>query len=199
MPLKERHQVLAWKDTPVDKQVVTDLIYQAIKRMPSKQCRRRINITLIDTSIGKRKEILYHTTLPQPIEFGHNNPQILAPWVLALGQRKEAWDKTDVNYEWFLQEVGVEMGFITGYISLLAPNIGLGTGFCGCIHDNSRNNNGIGNILGYDPMLFLGIGIEDPDATEFYCYKEKKMQPINHKERLNRDFEPPIEEFFKCI
>ena len=48
-------------------------------------------------------------------------------------------------------------------------------------------------------MLFLGIGIEDPDATEFYCYKEKKMEPINYKVRYNRDFEPPIEEFFKCI
>jgi hypothetical protein len=195
MTLKERHQVLAWKDTPIDKQVVTDLIYQAIKRMPSKQCRRRVNITLIDTSIGKRKEILYRTTLPQPIELRHNNPQILAPWVLAFGAREKAWDKTDVDYTWFLQEVGIEMGFISGYISLLAPEIGLGTGFCGCIHDKF----GIGNILGYDPMLFLGIGIEDADATEFYCYKEKKIVPINFKVRSVRPFEPPIEEFFKCI
>ena len=193
MPLKERHQVLAYKDVPVDKAIVNDLVMRAIKRMPSKQRRRRVNITLIDTSIGKRKEIIYRTSLPLNYE-GHN-PQILAPWVLAFGQRKKAWDKEDVDHTWFLQEVGVEIGLISGYISLLAPEIGLGTGFCGCIHDDYN----MGKALGYHPMLFLGIGIEDPDATHFYCYKDKKMTPLPYQVLEDRHKEPAIDTFYRLI
>jgi len=193
MELKERHQVLAYKDVPVDKVIVNDLVMRAIKRMPSKQRRRRVNITLIDTSIGKRKEIIYRTSLPQNSD-GHN-PQILAPWVLAFGEREKAWDKEDVNHTWFLQEVGVEIGLISGYISLLAPEIGLGTGFCGCIHDNYN----MGKALGYNPMLFLGIGIEDPDATHFYCYKDKKMTPLPYKVLEDRHNEPAIDTFYRLM
>jgi hypothetical protein len=194
MELKERHQVLAYKDTSVDKEIVNELILRAIKRMPSKQRRRRVNITLIDTSIGKRKELIYRTTLPVDPPEGYN-PQILAPWVLAFGAREEAWDKEDVDYKWFLQEMGVEIGFIAGYISLHAPELGLGTGFCACIHDRFE----LYKILGYHPMLFLGLGVEDPDATEFYCYRDKKMMPIPYQVRESRESEPDIEEFYKVI
>ena len=162
--------------------------------MPSKQRRRRVNITLIDTSIGKRKELIYRTTLPVDPPEGYN-PQILAPWVLAFGAREEAWDKEDVDYKWFLQEVGIEIGFIAGYISLHAPELGLGTGFCACIHDRFE----LYKILSYHPMLFLGLGVEDPAATEFYCYRDKKMMPIPYQVRNSRESEPDIEEFYKVI
>ena len=77
--LKERHQVLAWKNTPVDKAVVNELVTKALTRMPSKQNLRRCNITLIDTSIGNRSKIIYRTTMHDITEATSGfNPQILA-------------------------------------------------------------------------------------------------------------------------
>ena len=177
--LKERHQVLAWKNTPVDKAVVNELVTKALTRMPSKQNLRRCNITLIDTSIGNRSKIIYRTTMHDITEATSGfNPQILAPWVLSLGVREEAWEK-HLNYPYFLRESALGMGLIAGYITLLAPDMGLGTSFCGCIDDRC----GLTKILGYYPQLFMGIGIEDTQATDFYCPHRKTREALpNHPE-----------------
>ena len=178
--LKERHQVLAWKNTPVDKAVVNELVTKALTRMPSKQNLRRCNITLIDTSIGNRSKIIYRTTM-HPITEANSgfNPQILSPWVLSLGAREEAWEKDVISHPGFLRESALEMGLIAGYVTLLAPDMGLGTSFCGCIHDRY----GLTKILGYSPQLFMGIGIEDTQATDFYCPHRKTREALpNHPE-----------------
>jgi len=164
--LKSRHQVLSWKNTTVDKELVNDLVTKALTRMPSKQDLRRCNATLIDMSIGNRSNLIYRTTLHSSPEGDAGfNPQVLAPWILSLGVREAAWDENDASHDWFLREASLEMGLIAGYVTLLAPDMGLGTSFCACINDKF----GLSRILGCSPELFIGIGIENTESTQFYC------------------------------
>ena len=194
--LKERHQVLAWKNTPVDKAVVNELVTKALTRMPSKQNLRRCNITLIDTSIGNRSKIIYRTTMHDITEATSGfNPQILAPWVLSLGVREEAWEK-HLNYPYFLRESALEMGLIAGYITLLAPDMGLGTSFCSCIKSTYRYR--LDKILGYQPELFMGIGIEDTQATDFYC-PARKMRDLLPRDIEKTERKPPLDAYYKVI
>tara|TARA_R100001377_G_scaffold14143_1_gene7209 strand:+ start:522 stop:1103 length:582 start_codon:yes stop_codon:yes gene_type:complete len=173
--LKERHQVYAWKNTPVDKAVVNELVTNALTRMPSKQNLRRCNVTLIDMSIGNRDEIIYRTTMHPITETDYGfNPQVLSPWILCLGPREAAWEKNVISHDGFLREAAVELGLIAGYVTLLAPDMGLGTSFCGCITDRY----GLNKILGYSPELFMGIGIEDTQATDFYCPQRKTRDTL---------------------
>jgi hypothetical protein len=178
--LKERHQVLAWKNTSVDKAVVNELVTNALTRMPSKQNLRRCNVTLIDMSIGNRSDLIYKTTMHPITEADYGfNPQVLSPWILCLGPREAAWEKDTISHDGFLREASVELGLIAGYVTLLAPDMGLGTSFCGCIHDRY----GLNKILGYSPELFMGIGIEDTQATDFYCPHRKMRDALpNHPE-----------------
>ena len=195
MPLKERHQVLAWKNTSVDKAVVNRLVSTALHRMPSKQDLRRVNATLIDMSIGNRRNIIYETTMHPVTETHYGfNPQVLSPWILCLGTRNAVWDKNDVSYEQFLREASLEIGLIAGYITLLAPDMGLGTSFCGCIHDKY----GLNKILGYSPELFMGIGIEDTQATDFYC-PARKMRDFLPRDTNDLERKPPLDTYYKVI
>jgi len=193
--LKERHQVLAWKDTPVDKEIVNELVSNALHRMPSKQDLRRISATLIDMSIGNRRNIIYETTMHPVTETDYGfNPQVLSPWILSLGPRNAAWIKKDVSYEQFLREASVEIGLIAGYITLLAPDMGLGTGFCGCIKDIHE----LHKILGYHPKLFLAIGIEDTQATHFYC-PARKMRDLLPRDPNRPERKPSLDTYYNVI
>jgi len=197
MELKERHQVLAWKNTSVDKAVVNRLVSTALHRMPSKQNIRRCNVTLIDMSIGNRRNIIYETTMHTITKTNYGfNPQVLSPWILCLGPRESVWNKNDVSQDWFFREASLEIGLIAGYITLLAPDMGLGTSFCSCIKSTYRYR--LDKILGYQPELFMGIGIEDTQATDFYC-PARKMRDLLPRDIEKTERKPPLDAYYKVI
>lgn len=192
MKLPSRHQAYAYEVGSVSHTVVSTLVKQSMARMPSKQQRVRYRAVLIDTSVDDWSNLLYNSTLSPDSEYGYN-PQILAPYVLAMGPRDSAWDADDVDYDQFCKEASLEIGLVAGHLTLLAPTLELATSFTGCISDRDE----IEAKLGFSPEVLVSIGIER-NGDSYMCPIRGVESPLPEPSN-RREYRPGINTYYTEI
>jgi|TARA_B110000908_G_scaffold142132_1_gene170158 hypothetical protein len=180
-----------WTDQIPDQALIDNIMQGIHDYVPSKQRKVRYDIRVIPAhKMPELRQKIYQVTKADPDKpYSRYNPQVLAPYVIALGIRDEAIDKVPGNY--FKYEAGVEIGLAAMYISLAAPNLGLDVGFCACIHDQKD----IINDIGIYTKLFLGIGYKS-DNVQYHCPVYNKIVGIPSSDH---DQKPSIEEYIKYV
>jgi hypothetical protein len=177
---KNRINTYNWTTKIPTVEEITKLVEGIHSYVPSKQKRVRFKIAVIPAhSMPELQFAIYESTYAQPNSInGRYNPQVLAPWLLAFspGRGKHSLEpglepgRPDIHTHY---EMGLDIGLAAMYTSLAAKNMGMDSGFCGCIQDTVA----VEPIIGSKPSLYIGIGYRDP-SKQYHCPIYDKMVDI---------------------
>jgi len=181
-----------WKNDVPPKYLIDDILREMHEFMPSKQRRVRYKIAIIEANKHLDLQLqIYKGTWTSPGSLnGRYNPQVLAPYILAFDYRYET--NVDIkSVDWWKQEASQEFGLASMFISLAAIDKGLSVGFCACI----QNRKQIKDIIGIEPIFYLGIGYKEEGNT-YFCPIQKKIVDIPDS---NYDSKPSLKEYVKYV
>ena len=134
------------------KELLIEILEEAMERVPSKQNRMPYQISILDWSDPEYRNALYEfaVTPNDQDEGGAHNPQVLAPWLLCF--RTNRRNKDMLGH--------VEVGMLASMIIHGAKVRGIDAGFCRCW---DRYDAAITERLGLEEDMesfafFLGLG-----------------------------------------
>lgn len=176
-----------WTDQIPERQLIDNIMQGIHNFVPSKQNVVRYNIRIIPAyTMPDLRQTMYVGTEADPGNpTTRYNPQVLAPYVIAIAPSLPKDSNNYVKYE-----SGVEVGLAAMYISLAAPAVGLDVGLCACIQNEAEME----DLIGIRPTLYLGIGYKS-NNTQLYCpvYNTLVGIPVEPNKK------PSIEEYVKYV
>jgi hypothetical protein len=180
-----------WTDQIPDQVLIDDIIQGIHDFVPSKQRIVRYNIRVIPAyKMPNLRQKIYQGTKAEPSSpDSRYNPQVLAPYVIAIAPKVTL--AVPHNKDYLMYEAGVEIGLAAMFISLAAPAVGLDVGFCACI----QNEEDMIKDIGISPKLYLGIGYKSDDV-KYLCPVYNKIVDIPGSDYNQK---PSIEEYVKYV
>lgn len=174
--VKQRQQELLFdKDEIISKEQISNVLHLMHREMPSKQGEYPFHIDVLDWSNVSLRKYLIKNTLASD---GRMNTQMLAPILFCF---------SEIENEYFSR---MEIGIASLFLSFALKDIGLNSGFCGCV----QNNNKIASKLKRNnstTVLFLGVGktVEElREVTDMVTGETYKTGPNrNERKRSFRD------------
>jgi hypothetical protein len=184
--IKSRRNHFTWDYTQtVEKQTIVDVFEEVYLNVPTKNLMYPYEVTLYQNdNTEARKELMtiVHRNMAHDAETDPGNPQMLAPWIIGIGQREvvELETRYDPIYRRNVTSVdrmdSFEAGMLATYIMLGLQNRGLNTGISqNCCNDPDRCAEIIGATR---PTIFLiGVGFGTNDS-EYYDPRIDAMKPV---------------------
>ena len=160
--LENRKQTFWWKDEIPDQKLIDKLLTNLHEHMPSKQYRCRLWIKVVKNFEDEERKLkIFEGTHANPDKpDARHNPQVLAPYVLALGVREEG-NTEPMSKSFYHNEAALEIGIAAAYIIMGAKAMGLDSGLCACIQGRPE----VDEIFGAEPRMYIGLGIRDDVET----------------------------------
>ena len=196
--IESRRNHFTWDySKEIPKEDIVEVFEEVYLNVPTKNLMYPYEVTLYKNSdLEKRKEIMTicHRNKSHDAETDPGNPQVLAPWLVGIGQRNvvDLETRYDPVYRrpvpWVDRMDAFEAGMLTTYIMLGLQNRGYNTGISqNCGNDPQR----IAELINASmPTIFLiGIGHGTNDET----YLDPRTDTIK-KVPFNIDFVRPSRE-----
>jgi hypothetical protein len=183
--LKYRKTTFAWDyDRPLDESVFDNLFNEIYDHIPTKNLMFPYQVNLIkNDNEERRKEIMTicHRNLSYVVEKDPGNPQVLAPYLIGIGQRdvKDLEVRYDPIYrrppESVTKSDYLEIGILCSFIMLGLSNRGVNTGIC----QNACNNpDRIGQLLGVDYPIGILIGVGYAKGDGWHEYIDPRVDKV---------------------
>jgi hypothetical protein len=165
--LQNKKQTTGWSDRPVDKEMISGILYEIHQHCNSKQNRVPFEIVVMDWSHPEYRNLLFEHAQDQNND--HYNTQALAPYLFVFFLK----DRPGMSHHERIMTGSLEIGLTAQMAALSAVSKGLSVGFCKCFDDDHRDQ--FAKMFNREsPVLILGLGY----------YEDKNMQthPITKKE-----------------
>lgn len=171
--LENRKQTFWWKEEIPDQKNIDQILLNLHEHMPSKQYRCRLWIKVVKNFENEERKLkIFEGTLANPDKpDSRHNPQVLAPYVLALGVREEG-NTEPMSKSFYHNEAALEIGIAAAYIIMSAKAMGIDSGLCACIQERSEVN----EIFGAEPRMYIGLGIRDNVQTYLDPVHKREME-----------------------
>lgn len=177
--LAKRRNTSSWSEEVPSRGKIDAIVDALHDFSPSKQSGVRYNLYVYrndneDVKMNIYKGVRGATFEEKPT--GRYNPQVLAPWLLILTDRKNAKPNEP--------DVWMDLGIATATIAYAAANLGLDTGLCRCM---TYADEYIVPTLKFRPGMLIGVGHATGDE-KYYCPVYKEMREnIPKDEKPNKD------------
>ena len=184
--IKSRRNHFTWDyDQIVERKTIVDVFEEVYLNVPTKNLMYPYEVTLYkNDNTEARKELMtiVHRNKAYEAERDPGNPQMLAPWIIGIGQKDVVELETRYDPIYRRNPLSVdrmdsfEAGVLLTYIMLGLQNRGVNTG----VSQNCCNNpERCAEIIGAtNPTIFLiGVGIGTNDS-HYYDPRIDAMKPV---------------------
>jgi len=183
--IQSRRNHFTWGTQIPERQIILDVFEEVYLNVPTKNLMYPYEVTLYENSNAeKRKELMTicHRNMAHDAETDPGNPQVLAPWIIGIGQRnvEDLETRYDPVYRrpvpWVDRMDAFEAGMLSTYIMLGLQDKGLNTGISqNCCNDPYRT----AELIGADmPTIFIiGVGYGTNDET-YFDPRTNKSKPV---------------------
>ena len=202
--VRARHSWPVFKEDPIDKSVIEEIIDEMYHFMPSKQSKFPFFVKVFDWSdpdIRHHIMLNCHRDPDDPVEIDEGNPQVLAPWLVAFSCRTPDESELDENTEFtnpssVIRQGQLEIGIASSFLAYACEARGIQTGFCGCITRPDLLAENIGMPDGW-VSLFMGIGYADREATDYLDPRTNTRKEVSTSNFYHKFKQIPKERFIE--
>ena len=189
--LESRRQTFWWKDDIPEQKLIDEILHDIHEHMPSKQYRCRLWIKVVKNFEDQERKLkIFEGTHANPDKpDSRHNPQVLAPYVIALGVREEG-NTEPMSKSFYHNEAALEIGIAAAYIIMGAKARGMDSGLCACIQGREE----VDAIFGKEPRMYIGLGYRD-DVTTY-------VDPIHNVEMEvpgENNSKPPFADYISYV